>query len=153
MSATSPAIRNAPRTLYSWLRIEWDDYKWLVLIIGLALAIRVIYVLAIQTEPPFGEDPYQYDRLALSILNGDGYVDANGRPGCVLARRIPCLPGCGLLRYRALLSRRWSRQCLAWSDNRSPDIRTSAPGPVVAHVSRGCGSGRVSPRSYHCLHA
>ena len=78
--ATSSAIRNASRTLSSWLRTEGDDYKRLALIVGIALVIRVICVLAIQTDPPFGEDPYQYDRLALGILNGDGYVDASGNP-------------------------------------------------------------------------
>ena len=78
MSARLSAIRTSPRILYSWLRIEGDNYKWLALIVGIALAVRVVCVLAIQTDPI--RDAAEYDRLALSILSGNGYVDANGAP-------------------------------------------------------------------------
>ena len=78
MFARQSAILTAPRILSYWLRTEGDDHKWLALIVGTALAIRVICVLAIQIEPI--RDGAEYDRLALSILSGDGYVDANGVP-------------------------------------------------------------------------
>ena len=73
-------LLDIPSISSSWLRIERRNIKWLALIVGIALTIRVICVLAIQIEPPLDEDPHQYDRLALGILNGDGYVDPSGDP-------------------------------------------------------------------------
>ena len=78
MSAAPLAVQTARRTLSSFLRTEEGHLKYLVLIVGIALAIRIICVLAIQVEPI--RDATEYDRLALSIAGGDGYVDADGAP-------------------------------------------------------------------------
>lgn len=78
MSLKSTHIRSIPHTLADWLRLEDDDYKWLTLIVCVALAIRVARVVLFQTPPV--SDAADYDVLAWRLAQGKGYVTADGTP-------------------------------------------------------------------------
>ena len=71
-------FRTIPQILASWLRLESDDYKCLALIVGVALVIRIAWVLT--TNPMPGWDAADYDGLARRLANGEGYVNSDGTP-------------------------------------------------------------------------
>ena len=56
------------RTVCVWLRLEGDNWKWLALIAGVALAVRVAWVLA--TVPMPNWDAADYDGLAWRLGKG-----------------------------------------------------------------------------------
>ena len=66
------------RSIADWLWLEEDDYKWLALIVGVALAIRVVWVVAFQTPPV--SDAESYDELGWRLAQGKGYVNSEGIP-------------------------------------------------------------------------
>ena len=75
--------RGIPR---DWPRIERRELIWLALIVVAALAVRVIWVLAMRVPlpdslPPMPTgDPWNYNILAQRIAGGEGYVNADGDP-------------------------------------------------------------------------
>ena len=66
------------RTVCVWLRLEGDNWKWLALIAGVALAVRVAWVLA--TVPMPNWDAADYDGRAWRLATGEGYVAPDGTP-------------------------------------------------------------------------
>ena len=64
--------------LGEWLKIERGELIWLAAIVVGALAVRVVWVLAMQV--PLFADPYNHDILAQRIVSGEGYVNADGDP-------------------------------------------------------------------------
>ena len=66
------------RTAGSWLRVEGDDWKWLSLVVGVALVVRVAWVLATVPMPDW--DAAEYDGLAWRLASGEGYVAPDGTP-------------------------------------------------------------------------
>lgn len=73
-------IRAGLWSIANWLCVEGDDYKWLALIVGVALAIRVMWVLVFQIPPILGSDAAAYDRLGWRLAQGQGYVTGDGTP-------------------------------------------------------------------------
>lgn len=73
-------LRRGLRSVANLLWIERDDYKWLVLIVGVALIIRVVWVILFQTPPGFGSDAAAYDGLGWRLAQGQGYVAGDGTP-------------------------------------------------------------------------
>ncbi len=69
-------LRAGLKSVANWLWLEEEDYRWLTLIVGVALAIRVVWVLVFQTAPVY--DPKNYDILAWRLASGQGYVNADG---------------------------------------------------------------------------
>ena len=66
------------RMIGDWLWADESDYKWLALIVSVALAIRFAWVLLFQTPPT--SDAAEYDSLAWRLANGEGYVTSDGTP-------------------------------------------------------------------------
>ncbi len=66
------------RSIAHWLWLEEDDCKWLALIVVVALAIRVVWVVAFQTPP--ASDAADYDTYGWRLAQGKGYVRADGTP-------------------------------------------------------------------------
>ena len=66
------------RSVAALIRIEEADCRWLALIVGGALAIRVVWVIVFQTPP--GSDAAAYDELGWRLAQGKGYVMADGTP-------------------------------------------------------------------------
>ena len=62
----------------NWLRVEEGDHKWLALILGTALAVRIAWTLVFQAPP--SNDAAEYDGLAWRLASGQGYVTADGTP-------------------------------------------------------------------------
>ena len=71
-------LRAGLRSVANWLWADEKDYGMLALIIGVALAIRVVWVVVFQTPPE--SDPVDYDRLAWQLAQGKGYVRDDGTP-------------------------------------------------------------------------
>ena len=61
-----------------WLWVEGDDGRWLALIVGAALVVRVAWILATLPMPYW--DAAEYDGLAWRLANGEGYVAPDGSP-------------------------------------------------------------------------
>jgi 4-amino-4-deoxy-L-arabinose transferase-like glycosyltransferase len=59
----------------------------LALVSGLALGLRLVYIVLWEAEVPEGDDPWYYLQIAGSILSGDGF-----REGNLLAYRPPLYP-------------------------------------------------------------
>ena len=78
MSIRLPHIRSIPHTSTNGLRLDPDDYKWLALVAGVALVIRIAWVLIFQTPPR--SDAAAYDELAWRLVQGQGYVTGDGTP-------------------------------------------------------------------------
>ena len=78
MSSKFAHIHSIPQTFARWLRLDPDDYKRLALIIGVALVIRVVWVLVFQTPP--GSDAASYDEMAWRLAQGQWYVSDDGTP-------------------------------------------------------------------------
>ena len=66
------------RSVANWLWVEDDDWKWLALIAGVALAIRVAWVVLFQTPP--ASDAADYDAYGWRLAQGKGYVTSDGTP-------------------------------------------------------------------------
>src|SRR6187401_3540614 len=63
--------------------------RWPVtLLAALALGARLGYVL-LYPQLPLQADARDYDRLARSIANGNGFIDANGQPETLRAPLYP----------------------------------------------------------------
>ena len=73
-------IRAGLWSIANWLWVEEDECKWLALIVGVALAIRVVWVLVFQIPPILGSDAAAYDRLGWRLAQGQGYVTGDGTP-------------------------------------------------------------------------
>ena len=78
MRAITTPIRAGLGYVAKWLWMEEEDYKWLALIVGVALAIRVAWVLIFQTTPSW--DGPEYDAHGWRLAQGQGYVLADGTP-------------------------------------------------------------------------
>ena len=74
-----------------WIRerlwVDDDDYIWLALVIGVALAIRVAWVVLLQMPP--GSDAAAYDRLGWGLAQGSGYAAEDGTPTASLPVGYP----------------------------------------------------------------
>ena len=77
------------RSIADWLWLEEDDYKWLALIVGVALAIRVVWVVAFQTPP--ASDAADYDTYGWRLAQGKGYVTSDGTPSAFWPVGYPAL--------------------------------------------------------------
>ena len=71
-------IRAGLWSIANWLWVEEEEYKWLALIVGVALVIRIVWVLIFQTPPR--SDAAAYDELAWRLVQGQGYVTGDGTP-------------------------------------------------------------------------
>ncbi len=80
-------LRSGLKAIADWLWVEEEDYKWLALIVGVALAIRVVWVLVFQTPP--GSDAATYDGLGWRLAQGKGYVNADGNSTAFLPVGYP----------------------------------------------------------------
>ena len=75
-------LRANLQLIAGWLWIDADDQKWLALIVGAALIIRVVWVLVILPTPI--RDAAEYDNLAWRLANGQAYVTGDGTPTTLL---------------------------------------------------------------------
>ena len=71
-------LRRGVDWLCGRLLVAREDRVRLALIVGIALVIRVAWVLLFQTSPM--SDAAEYDGLAWRLANGEGYVKHDGTP-------------------------------------------------------------------------
>ena len=64
--------------LSGWLRMGEGDFRRFALIMGVALAVRVAWVVMFQTPP--GSDAAAYDELGWRLAQGQGYIWGDGTP-------------------------------------------------------------------------